>query len=197
MAQQHPRLACGGGVLAAYMLLVRHLRYRRIRKLLAKYPDPTIPLRDFPVAREVLSTSVNWDFPYLSEVALEFALFKTYSIPTISKILAATQQFSKEVEKRADDTVFILMEMTQGYARHQKRIATTGVDNPEDRAKDEQRSFIASERLNFIHSHYPIKQEDFLYTLALFIKEPPSFISRYEWRPVTELECNVRYLGRN
>ncbi|GJJ71966.1 hypothetical protein EMPS_04323 [Entomortierella parvispora] len=193
MSHRHPRLAYGGVALAAYMLLVRHMRYRRIRKMQAKYPDPTIPLRDHAIAKEVLATAVNWDFPYMAEVALEFALFKTYAVPTISKILAATQQFSKEVGKRAEDTGLILMEITQGYARSQKRIATTGVDSPEARAKDEYRAFVATERLNFIHSHYPIKQEDFLYTLALFIKEPHSFIDQYEWRPLTELECNAYF----
>lgn len=45
----------------------------------------------------------------LGRLSLELALFKTYSVPTISKILAATGEFSKSAAKRAEDTGLILV----------------------------------------------------------------------------------------
>jgi hypothetical protein len=46
--------------------------------------------------------------------------------------------------------------------------------------------------MNYIHSQYQkagkISNEDFLYTLSVFITEPISWIPRYEWRPMTDME---------
>lgn len=177
--------------LGAYMALVRHLRYKRIRALQAKYPDPTLPFRNLNVAREIAANVAVLEFPYLNTVALEFALFKTYSIPSISKILAATRQFTSNCLKRADDTSLILAEMNQTYSRKLLRETLEGKTDPAEDLNDLKRSQMATERLNWIHGHYPIKQEDYLYTLALFILEPGSWIDRFEWRPLSELERNV------
>ncbi|KAI7831450.1 hypothetical protein BC939DRAFT_391887 [Gamsiella multidivaricata] len=186
----YPGVAFGLAIFVGYLLLVRHLRYQRINALLKKYPDPTLPLRDRNVAKEVSSNFADIDFPFLNVVSLEFALFKTYAIPSISKILAATRQFKDSCSKRTEDTTLILQEMSEGYARKQFReIIERRVDEEEDK-NDERREFIATERLNFIHGHYPIKQEDYLYTLALFVLEPHIWISRFEWRESTELERN-------
>ncbi|KAG0359748.1 hypothetical protein BG005_000204 [Podila minutissima] len=177
--------------LGAYMALVRHLRYKRIRALQAKYPDPTLPFRNLNVAREIAANVAVLEFPYLNTVALEFALFKTYSIPSISKILAATRQFTSNCLKRADDTSLILAEMNQTYSRKLLRETLEGKTDPAEDLNDLKRSQMATERLNWIHGHYPIKQEDYLYTLALFILEPGSWIDRFEWRPLSELERNA------
>ncbi|KAG0261175.1 hypothetical protein BG011_001281 [Mortierella polycephala] len=186
----HPSLMYGTGLLA-YMALVRHFRYKRINALLKKYPDPTIPLRNLEAAREVSSIVGDLDFPFLNVVSLEFALFKTYAIPSISKVLAATKQFATSCLKRADDTALILMEMNEGYSRDLRRTMTEGKVDEKERLNDERRAEIATERLNFIHGHYNIKQEDYLYTLALFVLEPAVFIGRFEWRSLTELEENA------
>ncbi|KAG0274637.1 hypothetical protein BGZ96_004169, partial [Linnemannia gamsii] len=187
----HPSVKYGA-LLIAYMGLVRHLRYRRINALLRKYPDPTLPLRNFTVAREVFGTISDLEFPYLNVVSLEFALFKTYAIPSISKILAATKQFTSNCLRRTDDTTLILLEMNEGYSRNVRRTVVEGgkVDE-EEVLNDERRKDIATERLNFLHGHYNIKQGDYLYTLALFIQEPAFFIDKFEWRPTTELERNA------
>ncbi|KAK3814822.1 MAG: hypothetical protein JOS17DRAFT_784346 [Linnemannia elongata] len=174
------------------MGLVRHLRYRRINALLRKYPDPTIPLRNLSIAYEVAANVSELDFPYINVVSLEFALFKTYAIPSISKILAATKQFTSNCLRRTDDTVLILLEMNEGHARNVRRTMLEGgkVDE-EEVANDERRKEIATERLNFLHGHYNIKQGDYLYTLAMFILEPAVFIDKFEWRETTLLEKNA------
>ncbi|KAG0373058.1 hypothetical protein BGX24_012199 [Mortierella sp. AD032] len=181
-----------GALLIAYMGFVRHLRFRRINSLLRKYPDPTLPLRNFSVAREVFGTISELEFPYLNVVSLEFALFKTYAIPSISKILAATKQFSTNCLRRTDDTVLVLLEMNEGYSRNLRRTMVEGgkVDE-EEMLNDERRKEIASERLNFIHGHYNILQGDYLYTLSLFIMEPAAFVDKFEWRTMTQLEKNA------
>lgn len=45
----------------------------------------------------------------IARQSLEMALFKTYSVPSISRILAATSQFSSETGKRVEDTELILV----------------------------------------------------------------------------------------
>jgi len=184
-----------GVLLVAYMTLVRHLRYRRINALLKKYPDPTLPLRDIKVAREVATATQAYEFPYLNVVSLEFALFKTYAIPTISKILAGSRQFASQCAKRADDTGLILAEMNESTKRQEYRALTQKQVDPEDAIMDQKRERVALEKLNFIHGHYPIRQEDYLFTLALFVLEPDSWIGRFEWRSLTMLEKNVSHLG--
>ncbi|KAF9910294.1 hypothetical protein BX616_010888 [Lobosporangium transversale] len=175
----------------SYMAVVRYFRYKRINAALKKYPDPTIPLRNFEVAKEVAAIVDEFDFPYMNIVSLEFALYKTYAIPTISKILAATKQFENNVLKRADDTSLMLLELTEPYARNLRRCMLEGKEDPNEILNDEKRYEISMTKLNFLHGRYNIKQEDFLYTLGLFIEEPPSFIAQFEWRPLTELEKNA------
>ncbi|KAF9100859.1 hypothetical protein BGX29_006206 [Mortierella sp. GBA35] len=187
----HPSVKYGA-LLLAYMGLVRHLRYRRINALLRKYPDPTLPLRNLAVAKEVAATVGEFDFPYLNVVSLEFALFKTYAIPSISKILVATKQFSSNCLRRTDDTVLMLLEMNECHARNVRRTMLEGGKVDENELlNDERRREIATERLNFLHGHYNIKQGDYLYTLALFIMEPATFVDKFEWRSTTELERNA------
>ncbi|KAG0212082.1 hypothetical protein BGX28_006843 [Mortierella sp. GBA30] len=180
-----------GAVLLAYMALVRHLRYKRINALVKKYPDPTIPLRNFQIAQEVSSTVSEFDFPFMNVVSLEFALFKTYAIPSISKILAATKEFTNHCLKRTDDTTFILLELTEVHSRDMQRCMVDGMVDENERINDQKRSELAMERLNFLHGQYNIKQDDYLYTLALFVLEPPRFLGQFEWRSLTELEENA------
>ena len=47
----------------------------------------------------------------LARTSLELALFKTYAVPSISKILHATGAFSKQTLKRAEDTGLILVNL--------------------------------------------------------------------------------------
>jgi hypothetical protein len=116
------------------------------------------------------------EFPLLSKKALEFALFKTFAIPTISKVLAATRQFSPpNVTKRYDDTHIIVEELLLSH-----------VDSP--------RGSLALRRLNFIHSHYNISNGDYLYTLSTFILEPKRFASRFGYRNWTEKETTANFV---
>lgn len=112
----------------------------------------------------------NQLFPLSIEKALEYALFKTYAIPSISRILAATGEFSERAQKRYDDTVLLLAE-----------IGENGEGKPEGEA--------ALRRMNEIHARFRIRNEDYLYTLSAFVFEPIRFLRLYGPRPLTENEA--------
>jgi len=108
-------------------------------------------------------------FPWDIERALEFALFRTYAIPSISKLLAKTGELIDRSRKRYDDTELIMYTITEnGYDSEQA-----------------QRAF---RRMNQMHGRFPISNEDLLYVLTTFIFEPIRWIERYGWRPLAENE---------
>ena len=56
--------------------------------------------------------------------------------------------------------------------------------------------------MNFIHSQYQkagkISNDDLLYTLSLFVLEPPRWVGKYEWRSFTDMEtCAVGTLWKS
>jgi hypothetical protein len=56
---------------------------------------------------------------------------------------------------------------------------------------DSERHARAIARMNWIHSHYHISNEDKLYTLSVFVTVPMRWLNNYEWRPLTQLETIV------
>jgi len=60
---------------------------------------------------------------------------------------------------------------------------------------DSERRARALARMNFLHSHYLISNDDMLYTLSVFIVTPRRWIEKYEWRPLTDLELAVTAPG--
>ncbi|KAI7853000.1 hypothetical protein BDC45DRAFT_606905 [Circinella umbellata] len=183
------------GISAAviYVTLVRYFRYRRINQLKRKYPDPTIALHDHAVAEEVFNSTKGKEFPFLSRTSLELALFKTYAVPSISKILHATGAFSGQTLKRAEDTGLILAEALDSYEHIQQLKKQNPNVSQEEINEQLERPKIALTRLNEIHGKYPISNGDFLYTLSLFICEPIKWINRYGWRKLEPLESNALF----
>ncbi|KAI8815015.1 hypothetical protein BJ742DRAFT_781990 [Cladochytrium replicatum] len=179
-------LVSGGLLLVSYLALVRLLRYRnrnRIRVLAEKIRvarqvaqprkngDPLVSKDQ----EELLNLSA-YDFGALQIIALELALFKTYSSPTISSLLHKTGEFRRNAEKRAEDTGLLLSEPREN------------LNNPE-------RSNAAISRINEIHGRYRITNDDMMYTLALFMLEPARWIQKYGFRPLewSEIETNFEY----
>jgi len=108
-------------------------------------------------------------FPWDIERALEFALFRTYCAPSISKILAQTGELLRRTRKRYDDTELIMYELVEhGY--------------------DSERGRRALRRMNQMHGRFPIANEDLLYVLSTFTFEPIRWMERYGWRPYTANE---------
>jgi hypothetical protein len=109
------------------------------------------------------------DFPFDTTRALEFALYRTYCVPSISAILDSTGEFQHRAQKRYDDTDLILSEILEdGY--------------------DGERGRAALRRMNQIHGRYAISNEDMLYVLSTFVFEPARWIERFGWRRLTRRE---------
>jgi dephospho-CoA kinase len=104
-------------------------------------------------------------FPWDITRALELALLKTFCLPSISGLLSRTGEFEQRPRKRYDDTGLMVAELL----RH----------GPDSRAGA---AVIA--RMNRIHGHYTIGNDDFLYVLSGFVAEPILWLERYGWRPL-------------
>ncbi len=109
------------------------------------------------------------EFPWESTRSLEFALFRTFAVPSIGKLLDRTGEFNKRSQKRYDDTDLILAEIVEhGY--------------------DSERGARAINRMNAIHSNFNISNDDFLYVLGAFLFEPKRFINQFGHRKTTRTE---------
>eukprot|EP00904_Undaria_pinnatifida_P011231 jgi/Undpi1/7238/HiC_scaffold_22.g09711.m1 len=150
-------------MLAAYVGVLQLLRFQRVRgmKLMDVKGDPSAVYRQVAML----------EFPFTVTKALEFALFRTYGVPSISKLLHKTGEFSKRVGKRYDDTDLLLREYSENCV-------------------ETARSRDAIDRVNAIHGMYSkqISNADMLFTLSLFVTEPAVWIDRYEWRRCSEIE---------
>ena len=124
------------------------------------------PARD---CREIVFLLTCCEFPWDIERALEFALFRTFAVPSISGLLEKTGEFLRRPRKRYDDTELLLAEVLEnGF--------------------DSRRGRTAIARINQMHSRFPIANEDFLYVLSTFVFEPIRWIERHGWRKLTDNE---------
>lgn len=110
-----------------------------------------------------------YDFPWDIERALEFALFRTYAVPSISGLLVKTGEFERRPRKRYDDTELIISEVVEN-----------GLDSARGQA--------AISRMNAMHGAYRISNDDMLYVLSTFIFEPIRWLDRFGWRVVSQSE---------
>ncbi|PGH11082.1 hypothetical protein AJ80_07270 [Polytolypa hystricis UAMH7299] len=161
-----------------YMVLVSLLRYRRRDQIQAEfnYPDRESYARmTDDDAFKIIKKISQFEFPFTYLKALQFALFRTYGIPTISSLLVKTAQFSTRENsmKRYADTGVLIAEF---------------VGNPPSSARTHE----AIARMNYLHNGYrmsgKILDDDMLYTLSLFAVEPVRWTKEYEWREFTDME---------
>ena len=118
---------------------------------------------------EIVRLTTFFEFPIPTERALQFALFRTFAVPTIGELLDATKEFEYRPQKRYDDTDLILSEiMEHGY--------------------DSERGLAAIRRMNNIHKHFNISNDDYLYVLSTFVVEPVRWLNRYGYRNTTNHE---------
>jgi len=123
---------------------------------------------------EIARLSAFYEFPWDNNRALELALFRTFAVPSISTILDRTKEFEKRTQKRYDDTDLILSEILEN-----------GIES--ERAK------AAIAKMNFIHSHFKISDDDYLYVLSTFVFEPERWINKYGYRKLTENELQAGF----
>ncbi|MFF0815686.1 oxygenase MpaB family protein [Rhodococcus sp. NPDC003318] len=120
------------------------------------------PVRDH---HEIHRITAGFEFPWDYTRALEFALFRTYCVPSIAELLQRTGEFENRPQKRYDDTSLLMAELLEH-----------GYDSP--RGKESLRV------VNRMHGKYDISNDDMLYVLTTFIYEPLDWIERYGWRPL-------------
>ncbi|KAJ7629474.1 hypothetical protein DFH06DRAFT_1225821 [Mycena polygramma] len=168
-----------------YLCIVRSLRYRRLdamqKKYCAKFRTKTLTPEE---AQEVVQLSFTYDMPTLAEYSLSFALFKTYAIPTISQLLLHTKQLASQelVARRYSDTEILIATFLACPLAGRLVGAEPGATTNDPRAS------IALARMNWLHSKYKISNEDYLYTLGLFMFQPATWAAQYGWRPLSPLE---------
>jgi len=124
------------------------------------------PVRDH---QRIVFLSCRVDFPFDTTRALEFALFRTFCVPSISALLHRTGEFEQRPQKRYDDTDILVSEMMEhGYASERGRAALR--------------------RMNQIHGRFAIANDDYLYVLSTFIYEPIRWNERFSWRRMVASE---------
>src|SRR4051795_12336503 len=127
------------------------------------------PVKDH---QRVVFLSTCCDFPFDTTRSLEFALFRTFAVPSISALLARTGEFLHRAQKRYDDTDILVSALLEwGY--------------------DSDRGKRALRRMNQIHGRFAIANADYLYVLSTFVYEPIRWNARFGWR----LMCPEEKLG--
>lgn len=136
-------------------------RYTRLTEIMRL--DPEVDYE------RIYRMDLRLEFPWDLTKALEFALFRTYAVPSIGRLLRETGEFTDRPQKRYDDTAIVLYEA-----------GTKGLEEQGGRA--------AMRQLNRIHGKYDISNDDYRYVLATFVVVPKRWLDAYGWRPFHPVE---------
>lgn len=110
-------------------------------------------------------------------VTLEMALYRTYAVPSIGRLLAETAELTDRSQKRYDDTSLLL-----------DAVVEHGFDSEQGRT--------AVRRINRMHRSYDISNDDMRYVLCTFVVMPKRWIDAYGWRRLSRHEivaCSAYY----
>ncbi|MEU0005904.1 oxygenase MpaB family protein [Streptomyces sp. NPDC006314] len=134
-------------------------------------------------ALEIYRLSVAFEFPWDYARALELALYRTYAVPSVGRLLAQTAELTERTQKRYDDTALLLdTVMEHGFTAEEGRTAIR--------------------RINQMHRSYDISDDDMRYVLSTFVVIPRRWIDTYGWRRLSrhEIVASTEYyrtLGRH
>jgi len=165
-------------IAGSYTALCRRLRYARMAACNASHNPHSVSATalqsslGLSSARAIVSDLYELEFPWTCRTALQFALFRTYAIPSISRVLQRTGQLctAAHAGRRYADTCVLIAEFLAWPL-------------------DSERAALALARINYLHRAHPeILPRDLLYTLLLFATQPLEFVNRFEWRTATPLE---------
>lgn len=125
---------------------------------------------------EIYRNLLVHEFPWDMNQALSFALFRTYAVPGIGRLLDRTGELVERTQKRYDDTALLL-----------EAPAVHGFDHPDARA--------AIHRINQMHRGYDIPDHEMRYVLSTFVVVPKRWMDDYGKRPFTghEVRASVAY----
>ncbi|MEW2317986.1 oxygenase MpaB family protein [Streptomyces bauhiniae] len=124
------------------------------------------PVADAP---EIYRLSAAFEFPWDYTRALELALYRTYAVPSVGRLLADTAELTERSQRRYDDTALLLdAVMEHGFAAQEGRTAIR--------------------RINQMHRSYDISDDDMRYVLSTFVVMPRRWIDTYGWRRLSRHE---------
>ena len=109
------------------------------------------------------------EFPWDYNQGTGVAFLRDYGIPSIAALLDRTGEFEHDGVKRYDDTLLVAEEAS-----------IEGIDSA--------RGHATLRRLNRIHGHYDIPNDEFRYVLATTIVGPVEWIRAYGWRDLEPVE---------
>ncbi|MGF0173380.1 oxygenase MpaB family protein [Streptomyces sp. Marseille-Q5077] len=123
----------------------------------------------FREASEIYRLTSAYEFPWDFTRALELALYRTYAVPAIGRLLAETAELTDRTQKRYDDTSLLL-----------GAVVEHGFDSEQGRT--------AIRRINQMHGSYDISNDDMRYVLCTFVVMPRRWIDAYGWRRLSRHE---------
>ncbi|MFF7728991.1 oxygenase MpaB family protein [Streptomyces sp. NPDC008001] len=138
------------------------------------------PERDF---LRIYRITATLEFPWDITRALELALYRTYAVPSIGRLLAETGELPDRTQKRYDDTALLL-----------DTVVEHGFDSESGRT--------AIRRINQMHRGYDISNDDMRYVLCTFVVIPGRWVDAYGWRRLSGHERHAiaayyRALGKH
>jgi hypothetical protein len=136
-------------------------RFDRARQIAALDPQTEY--------RQIYRMLFTYEFPWDLNESLSFALFRTYAVPSIGRLLERTGEFTERTQKRYDDTALIL-----------DTILEHGPDAGDGRE--------ALRRMNQMHRAYGISNDDLRYVLSTFVVVPTRWLDEFGWRRLTPAE---------
>ncbi|KAF4975839.1 hypothetical protein FZEAL_7428 [Fusarium zealandicum] len=164
--------------LLGYVILCSLLRFRRINSLRSRYgfhERASLGGMTNQDAHEIVKNVFYFEFPLFYDLSVRLALFETYAVKNIAKLLVAVSDLNdrEKAPKRYADTE-VIYSCFANFA-------------PTSNALQQ-----AIARMNYLHAPYiksgKILQEDLLYVLYASMSEPVRFLNQYEWRKLTDME---------
>jgi hypothetical protein len=124
---------------------------------------------------EVMRLLAGHEFPFdFNRTLAEMTFVYSAASPKIIGLWFANGYLSAHTQKRYDDTLISLTELIKhGY--------------------DSERGRELFEHMARIHSHYKIRQKDYLFILTLLMLEPMRWNARFGWRPMCEVEKQSQF----
>lgn len=139
-------------------------RFERLKEIQRLDPE-----RDF---LEIYRLTVTYEFPWDITRALELALYRTYAVPSIGRLLAETGELTERSQKRYDDTALLL-------------------DSVVEHGFDSEAGRTAVRRINRMHRSYDISDDDMRYVLCTFVVTPKRWLDSYGWRRLSDHELRA------
>ncbi|MER5747595.1 oxygenase MpaB family protein [Streptomyces sp. NPDC002225] len=139
-------------------------RYDRLKEIQRLDPE-----RDF---LRIYRITATYEFPWDLARALELALYRTYAVPSIGRLLARTAELTDRSQKRYDDTALLL-----------DTVLEHGFDSGSGRT--------ALRRINQMHRSYDISNDDMRYVLCTFVVTPKRWLDSYGWRRLSDHELRA------